>query len=206
MLQRRLALVMAGLLLAGCGAGGESGTATTTTTATTVPTTTTTLADLTRLIVRTPPGTGFTAVADTYGPLTLERYIRDFSADPAGDRTLLTQAGFVQGYARGWVDKANQPTTLAVFVLELRDAAGAGSARDGLLRRQRGEVVFEVPSVPDATGVSSFVATTAGRQRRYRVAFVRESRLFIVTAQHANAQASTQAVLELAKAQAALAP
>ncbi|MDQ4069359.1 MAG: hypothetical protein M3203_07805 [Actinomycetota bacterium] len=203
--RRPLAVALAGAVLAGCGGGGESSRTTTTAApTTTVAPTTTTLADLGRLFVRMPPRPGFTPVPEKRGPFTLEGYLRDFSDEPVEERALLSAAGFVQGSSRAWADRASRPTTLAVFIFEFQEGADLGPVRDQLLRHGRGVTRFDVPSIAGATGVSAFVATQSARERAHEIGFVRGSRLFVVAAQHANLQASTDLVIDMAKAQAEL--
>ncbi len=199
-----LAVALAGVLLVACGGGEGSRATTTTAPTTTVAPTTTTLADLGRLFVRMPPRPGFTPVTEKRGPFTLEGYLRDFSTDPAAERALLSGAGFVQGSSRAWVDRAPRPTALAVFIFEFREGADLVPVRDQLLRHGRGVTRFDVPSVGGAVGVSGFVATQTGRERVHEIGFIRGARVFVVAAQHANLQASTEVVTEMARAQAAL--
>ena len=207
MARRALVLVLAGFVLGACG-GGDDGPTVTTTAAptTTVAPTTTTLADLAPLLLRTPPRPGFTAITGVHGPFTLERYLRDFSSDPNAERTVLSTAGFVRGESRGWADKATRPTALAVFLFEFREGADLVPVRDQLLGQGRGDVRFDVPSIRGAVGVSSFVATASGRERLHRIGFVRGPRIVLVGAQHANVQAPTDVVVDVAAAQAALVP
>ncbi len=203
--RRSPAAALAGVLLVACGGGGESSRPTTTSApTTTVAPTTTTLADLGRLFVRMPPRPGITPVTEKRGPFDLEGYLRDFSTDPAADRAVLSAAGFVQGSTRAWADRASRPTALAVFIFEFRPGPDLVPVRDQLLRHGRGVTRFDAPSIAGAVGVSAFVATQSGRERVHEIGFIRGARVFVVAAQHANLQASTEVVTEMARAQAAL--
>lgn len=103
--------------------------------------------------------TGFTAADDEVGgtgATDLDAAAAD-TGDPAAVAAALADAGFTRGWQRLWVGGDEDEDELFMLVYEFADAAGAES----FLERTAGDVatgdegVFEVPTLPDAVGISA---------------------------------------------------
>jgi hypothetical protein len=90
-------------------------------------------------------------VGDT-GPSDLAKAIRDDGEDDA--RAVLTDAGFLRGYQRLWVD--DDDSELIAFIYEFCDDAGAAAykARDDAFGAD-GTTAFTPAGVPGASGYSA---------------------------------------------------
>jgi hypothetical protein len=215
-----LVLVVA-VLLAACDDGGSEGATTTSsrpprTTSSTAATSTTTLPaigelpvpeDLAKTVIDSAPA-GFDADRENeglVGPFDAQG-LRDALSAPQA--AFLVDQGFGRGYGRAW----SQPRgdTLAIrtaFVMELRDAAAAQRARDYTddLFGERDRGTFAVPGIEGAVG-RTWVQDFGTNPLTYReVAFTKGRRLYDVQIAEPAPGASVSAILEMARAEAALA-
>lgn len=148
--------------------------------------------------VEAPPGQGLV------GPLDASMLQRELSAPHAAE---LVADGFVRGYGRAWsapVGGGGLAATRAVYVLEMRDAAGAARARDYTDEAlgERDRATFAVPNLPGAVGRSWTQEVTGGPMGFREVAFVRGARLYVVQTGNPGSLPSEADVMDLAHREA----
>jgi hypothetical protein len=197
---RRAALVvLAVLVLAGCG-GDDDASAPPTTIRLEPETTTTTTPDdaaLARLLVDDAlPGMGRAddELLDLDGAATAD-------ADPAAERTRLTDAGFVRGIARRWAGPHGDVAYIAAYELgsDAQATAYLEASTDALVAR--GAESFDVTDPAGGRGLTTTESDFVG----HAVAFTRGSRWFFVLVGAPDGSRTVDDATALATAQAAAA-
>lgn len=139
------------------------------------------------------------------GAFDLDGFLEIYSTDPAEDESLLREHGFEAGYTRTWIDE-DTGTVATVIGFQFEEAAGAGRVREALDSEALtavGATGFEVPGLPEATGIRGTQPGEDGAQYIQTVSVAVGPRLFTAAVVTPRPSDDTELVTSLARRQAA---